>query len=334
MPLNKKSVAVATLLWAGLSCVPAAAKTMCVFDLMGTTGDTYALMKDFALHSQSQGVKLDLLAFTDEADAIRSYKNKDCDIMSSTGVTAREFNRFVSTLNAQGAIPNMESANIAMRLVANTKLQAEMVKGDHEVAGVIPMGLVYMLTNGSWFKQLPDLYGRTVGYLENDPAQEHAWERWGMKPVPLTVSTYSKRFNQGQLDVLPAPAIAIKPLELDKGLRRNNGVIVRYPVIFLSQAVIFDRTQFPANFGQSSRAWFSAQLPRMFRTIKQTELDLPKKYWMEVPQRDQDAYNQLMRQMRLRYVREGIYDKKMDSILQRVRCQVNPDAFDCKLPNE
>ena len=312
----------------------AATKTMCVFGLMGTSGDTYALMKDYALQAQKDGVKLTLKAYPDEAEAIRAYKEKDCQIMSSTGITAREFNRFVSTLNAQGAIISPETADASLRLVASQKLQHDLVSGQHEVAGVIPMGFVYMLINGGWFNQLKDLYGHTVGYMESDPAQQHAWERWGLKPVKLSIGSYSKLFNQGQLDVLPVPIVAIKPMELEKGLKRSNGVVVRYPVIYLSQAIIFDREEFPEGFGQHSRVWFASQLSRMFKSIRVAEDDLPRKYWKDVSAKDRDAYNQLMRQMRLRYVKDGIYDKKMDGILQRVRCKIDPQGFDCKMPIE
>jgi len=37
----------------------------------------------------------------------------------------------------------------------------------------------------------------------------------------------------------------------------------------------------------------------------------------------------LMRQISQRYVKDGIYDAKMITILKRVRCQLNPTATEC-----
>lgn len=324
------------VLWAsclGLSCASSYATateaTMCVFDLLGTSGETFALMKDYALTSKSLGVELTLLPYTDETAAINDYRNKKCDMVTATGISTREFNRFVGTLNAQGAVPTPEVANIAMRLVANPKLKKEMTNGRHEVAGVVPMGSVYMLTSGNWFKAFSDLYGRSVGYFETDPSQEHAWARLGLKPVPLTTAKYNQKFNQGQLDVLPAPIVAIKPLELESGLNRKGGVIVRYPIVYVSWMVVMDKDKFPKDFGENSRIWFNNQLPKVFRTIKRLEDGVPKKYWAEVSTRDQESYNILMRQISQRYVKDGVYDAKMITILKRVRCQLNPTASEC-----
>jgi hypothetical protein len=327
--ITKCSIGLALSL--GLQMQANASKTtMCVFDLLGTSGDTFAMMKDYALNSKALGVDLTLLPYTDETVAINDYRQKKCDMVTATGVSLREFNRFVGTMNSQGAIPTQQVANIAMRLVANPKLKKEMTSGSHEVTGIIPMGSVYMLTSGNWFKDTSDLHGHSVGYLETDPMQKHAWSRLGLKPIPLKVAQYNQKFNQGQLDVLPSPIMAIKPLELEIGLNRNDGKIVRYPLVYLSWMVVMDHSKFPKDFGIYSRDWFNRQLPRSFRMIKALEDNVPKKYWIEVSPSDQERYNMLMRQVGQRYVKDGVYDPKMLTILKRIRCQFNPTETECK----
>lgn len=307
----------------------AQAQQLCVFDVMGTGGDTYALMKDYALFSQSQGVKLELSVFTDEAEPLALYQSGQCEMMSSTSISARPFNRFVSTISAIGVVPTMEVANSAMRLVANPKLQHLMTNEQHEVAGMTPMGLVYMLINGTWFKSTADLHGRKVGYLKTDPSQEHAWERLGLKPVPLGIDNYAHAFNRGEIDVLPAPAMVIKPFELDKRLHRSHGKIIKIPLVFLTQTVVFNRKDFPSDFGNKSRQWFHSQIPRMMRAIQRIEQEIPKDLWQPLNEKDYDGNRLLMLQLRQRYLKEGVFDRRMDQILERIRCQQGVNETHC-----
>jgi hypothetical protein len=43
-----------------------AKQTLCVFDLLGTGGDVYAMMKDYSLAAAKWGADVDLKPYTDE----------------------------------------------------------------------------------------------------------------------------------------------------------------------------------------------------------------------------------------------------------------------------
>lgn len=81
--------------------------TICIFDLGGTSGDTYILMQDFALQSQKWGVPLQLSVYAEETEVIRAFQQQDCQGMVLTDIAARQFNRFVGSMNAVGQFPTI-----------------------------------------------------------------------------------------------------------------------------------------------------------------------------------------------------------------------------------
>ena len=99
---------VATSAMGAMSSTQAA--TMCVFDLLGASGEAYQQMKDWALQAKSWGADVKLKAYTDERVANEDFKAGKCDGVSITAMRAREFNKFVSSIDSIGAVPNNKVA--------------------------------------------------------------------------------------------------------------------------------------------------------------------------------------------------------------------------------
>ena len=208
-----------------------------------------------------------------------------------------------------------------------------MVAGNYEVVGVVPLGAAYLLVNDRNINTLAKAAGKRIAVLDYDRAQAKLVQKVGAQPVSADVTTFGGKFNNGQVDIIAAPAIAIKPLELMRGLG-TKGAIARFPVAQVTGNMIINRAKFPAGFGQKSRAYVGTQLPRAFNLIAKNEAAIPAKYWMDIPANDRVGYVKLMREARIDLTREGIYNKKMMSLLKRVRCQQEASSFECALTEE
>lgn len=311
----------------------AAPKSICVFDFAGASGDSYGLMRDFQAMSPQWGASVSLKAFKDEAEAVQAFRSRRCDGMFVTDVTARDYNRFVGTLNAVGAVPNYTIAKQAYHVLANPKLAAQMIEGSYELAGAVPLGLVYFFSHDRPVTSLKEMEGKSVGVLESDPLQGRLVSRVGGRAVSLTLSNFNGLFNAGNLDLIPAPAIAYRPLELARGLGAA-GAVTRFPLILLSQTLIVDRSQFPTDFAAQSRQWMLGQLPRMIKLAKQAEADIPANRWVTIPAEDQVGYQRIMREMRVNLLQDGTYNAKMARVLKRLRCIDQPQGFDCAMTDE
>ncbi|MEX5378585.1 putative solute-binding protein, partial [Escherichia coli] len=116
-----------------------AKQIICVFDLVGKNGDVYAVMKDYQLAAKNWGANIELRVNTNEAVVAEDFKAGKCDGISVTGMRGRQFNNFTGSLDAIGAIPDLNLAVKVMQGLASKTFAKYMLQGKYEVAGVIPV---------------------------------------------------------------------------------------------------------------------------------------------------------------------------------------------------
>lgn len=324
------------LLATGIAAISAgtqAKQTICVFDIVGKSGDVYALMKDYQLATKSWGADVELKVGTNEAVIAEDFKAGKCDGISVTGMRGRQFNQFTGSLDAIGAITDLKLAVKVMQGLASPTFAKAMVNGKYEVVGVIPIGDAYLLVNDRNINTVAKAAGKKIAVLDYDEAQKIMASQVGAQAVSSDITNFGAKFNNGQVDIIGAPAAAFKPLELHKGLG-TKGAIVNYPILQVTGNLIIHPDKFPAGFGQKSREWVKAQLPRAFGILGKMKADIPQKYWMEVPAADKPGYQKLMREARINLTAKGIYDKRMMKLLWQFRCREDAKNFECALQDE
>lgn len=329
----KTSVPFLMLLAAGSIATAHAKQTVCVYDPVGTAGDAYALVKDYALAAKEWGADIQLKAYTDERVAAEDLKAGKCDGSVISGLRGRQFNTFTGSLDAIGALTDLKTAINVYQLLAKPQLAKEMTQGNFEIAGVGTIGPAYLFVTDRSINTLAKAAGKKVGVFDFDKAQAKLVQQIGALPVSVDLTSAGGKFNNHEIDILPAPIVAYKPFELNKGLG-DKGAIVHFPLTQISANFIIRPDKFPAGFGQKSRTWVASQLNRSFGIIAKYEQGIPAKYWMAVPEQDKLGYVKMMREARIALTKEGIYDKKMMSFLKKARCQVNPSSFECALTDE
>ena len=310
-----------------------AKQVVCVFDLVGKSGDVYALMKDYQLAAKNWGADIELRVAQNEAVIAEDFKAGKCDGISVTGMRGRQFNDFTGSLDAIGAIPNLKLAVKVMQGLANPTFSKYMVKGKYEVAGVIPVGDAYLLVNDRNINTVAKAAGKKIAVLDYDQAQKIMVQQVGAQAVSSDVTNFGSKFNNGQVDIIGAPAAAFKPLELHKGLG-NKGAIVNYPILQVTGNIIIRPDRFPKGYGQQSREWVKSQLPRAFGILGKMKADIPTKYWMEVSATDKRGYQKMMRDARINLTQQGVYDKRMMKLLWQFRCKEDAKNFECGLQDE
>lgn len=312
-------------------CAGSQAAVVCVYDPMGGAGELYGLMKDFAVAAKGFGTDVQLRPYRNEDQVVEDYQAKKCDGMVVTDFAVRDFNNYTGSLNAVGAIFDKRVARFMLKLMGNPKLQPDMVQNGHEVAGVFAIGMAYLVVNDRRINSLAKAQGIRFGVQDSDPAQREMARKLGTVPVP--VNNMGPMFNTGQVDSLGAPALAINAFELSKGMGLKGGV-VRFPVALISGNFVMHPEKFASGFGQNSRQWFAGQVERTMAAADRQEKLIQPSYWMDLPKEELDGYVRLFREMRVRLVQQGIYNKKMTSTIKKVRCQIDPSQFDCNRDGE
>jgi hypothetical protein len=310
---------------------------VCVFDLLAKSGESYKFLEEWALASKNWGANIDLTAYKDEAKLDQDFKAGKCDGFYMTSMRARNYNKFAGSIDALGGVPNNAIAQKAITYVLDKRNQKRLItksgKETYEVAGIGQIGPAYLFVRDKSINTVEKLNGKKIAVMEFDQAQKIMVKRVNAVPVMSEISNFVKKFNQNEVDVVPAPAYAFKPLEIYKGLG-NNGAMVNFPVLNVTADLIIRPEQFPEGFAAQSRQWFVRQLPKSFAMVQRVEATIPSKYRMELDKDAKEKYQKLLRDARMDLTQQGIYDPTMITVLKKARCTIERTNFECSLGGE
>ncbi|WP_019385913.1 putative solute-binding protein [Acinetobacter venetianus] len=334
--MNKGFFALGAVCFLGMSTQTNAAR-VCVFDLLGKSGEAYQVMEEWALMAKTWRTEIDLVSYQNEAQAEKDFEQGKCDGVYMTSMRARSYNKFAGSVDAIGAVPSYAIAQKAISFALDKRnrhrLSSKIGNQSFEVAGISQIGLAYIYVKDKKLNTIEQIKGKKFAVLGYDEAQKIVVKSLGGQAVLSDISDIAKKFNNGQADIMAAPAYAYKPLELDKGLG-HDGAIITFPAVNMTMDIIIRPDKFSSNFGENSRAWFLSRLKSNFAVIQKIEADLPAKYKINLSNEDKTRYQQILREARMGLTRRGIYDATMMSVLKRARCTVERTNFECSLGGE
>jgi hypothetical protein len=321
-----------------------AAQKICVYDLLGASGDLFNMAKDYVIAAQRHNVSIELKGYTDERVATEDFRTGQCDGVIATAFRTRQFNPVAGAIDSLGATTIVKDGKIDMpasyevvrRIVqtfSDPKAGKLMVDGNYEVGGVIPLGAAYPVVNDRKLNTVEALAGKRIASFDYDKAQAVMIQKIGAQPVSADITNFSSKFNNGSVDFIAAPTLAYKPLELYKGIGKN-GAMVRFPILILTYQVILNKTKFPEGFGDKSRDYWLTQFDRALQLVKQSDASIPPSTWLELSSENAYKYTLMLRESRIDIAQKGMYDKRGLKIIKRIRCSVNPADPECATKSE
>ena len=279
-----------------------------------------------------------LKVYTDERVLTEDFRSKRCDGAGISNIRARQFNPFVGSIDAIGALQNYKQLTAVMQVLARPEFDAKMVNKDYEVVGIVPLGAAYIMVNDRKIDTLSKAAGKKVAVMNFDGTQKKLVQNIGAQPVSVDLLTVGGKFNNKEVDIMAAPSLLFKPLELNKGMTDKNGNVVggiiKFPLIQVTGTLIMHRNKFPAGMGPIAREMISKQLAPAFQFVDKIEKEIPAKYWMDIREADKPGYIKIMREARIQMTKGGFYDPAMMKILKKIRCNQNPSSFECALNDE
>ena len=335
--MKKITLALMAASTVGFTTASQAKVDVCVFDLLGKSGESYQMAQEWALAAKAWGGDINLVPRQDEAVADNDFKAGKCDAVFMTAMRARQYNKFVGSIDSLGGAPSNEIAKRAITFALDKRNAAKMVTNlggkKYEVAGVAPLGSAFIFVRDKKIDSIEKAAGKKFAVLSYDSAQKIMVQRVGAQAVPSDISNFVAKFNNGQVDMVGAPAYAYKPLEIQKGLG-SAGAMFNFPVLQITADLVIRPDKFPAGFGQKSRDFFVKNLPKSFSMINRLEASIPAKYKMNLTAEDKLKYQKLLREGRMDLTKQGIYDPSMMSMLKKARCSVEKSNFECSLDGE
>ncbi|HEX4939169.1 MAG TPA: putative solute-binding protein, partial [Candidatus Kapabacteria bacterium] len=244
------------------------------------------------------------------------------------------------SLDAVGALPSMKHMQTFIQMFStNPKMNEFTIAGDYQTIAVIPLGAAYVIVNDRKIDSIEKAAGKKVAVLEWDKSQARMVQQLGAQPVASDITNFAGKFNNGQVDIIAAPALAFKPLELYRGLG-TKGAIYRMPLVQVTGSVMIRRAKFVKEVPDFDklvlklRQYAVTKLPTVYNMIDKSEKEIDARYWLDLPTAEKQKYERMMREARMQLTREGVYDPKMMAILKKVRCKLDPANFECALKDE
>ena len=323
-----------------------AAQKLCVFDILGAAGDMFSMAKDYAVAMQRNGVDFELRAFNNELRALDEFKNGDCDAFIATAFRTRQFNSVAASTDSLGSTTILRDGKVDMKATyevlrkliqtyaaPSPQVTKLMTNGIYEVGGIAPIGAAYPFVNDRRLSSVEALAGKRISAFDYDKAQAAMIQRINAVPVSTDISNFHTKFNAGQLDMMAAPTMAYKPLDLQKGMGSKGGV-ARFPLMIVSYQMVFNRTKFPEGFGEKSREFWMGQFDRTLQVIRTADSTIPPMAWIDIEPEDAVKYTLLLRESRILLAQQGLYDKRGLKVIKRIRCHVNPSDSECATKSE
>ena len=304
----------------------ASANTLCVFSLIGAQGELWEQMQDYRIAAASWGTPITLRVFTDERVAAEDFKAGFCDGLMMTGIRARQFVPFSGSVDAIGGLDSYVALQALIELLAHPKLAASLRHGAYETAGILPLGAAYLFINDRTINSVEKMAGHTMAVFDNDRAQSLMAERIGVRPELSDISNFSSKFNNGVVDVIAAPAVAYRPLELYRGVG-VKGMVVKMATVQLTLQLVLRHERFSDEFMARSRRYFADQFEQAMEVVRAAEDELL--FFYPPPDKDQERYVEMMNDARLFLIDAGVYDTAMMTWMKRVRCKVDPVRAEC-----
>lgn len=317
---------------------PSANPTLCVWDPIGKSGQLFDAARSFSLAMQAKGITLNLKVYSDEGVATEDFKVGQCDGLMATTIRTKTWVSTPAALDYGGAATVVRDNKVdidasydvlrkAGMALASPNAEKLMVEGKHEVAGILPAGALYvMVRDREIFKR--GFAGARMPAFDNDKLQAYLIAKAGGVPVAANIRNFATMFNNGNVDVVFAPAVAYMPLELNKGVGSKGG-ISRFPLAFTTFQVLIVRDQFPQGFGQMARQYWAGQFDNLVASARKAEAAIPANVWVDYEGDEGVKFVALQRDSRVEAGKAGYYDKAGLKLMKRVRCSVNPGASDC-----
>ena len=328
----------------GLPLTAAAKSVMCVWDVVGKTGDVYAASTDYALAMQKQGVDFEIKTYVDERVAVEDFRAGQCDGVVATAFRTRQFNAVAGSIDSIGSTTIVKNGKIdidagyevmrtVIRVFASPQAAKLMIDGNYEVGGIFPLGAAYPIVRDRKINSVEALSGKKIAAFDYDKAQGVMIQRIGAQPVSVDVTNIGPKFNNGFVDMVTLPAVAYKPFELYKGIG-TTGAIGRFPIMIPTVQVILNRSKFPEGTGEKSRNYWLSQFDRALRIIQLAEKGIPANVWDDLPADSIPKYVLMLREARTEIAKQGMYNKTGLNVIKKARCSINPTDAECASKTE
>jgi hypothetical protein len=300
----------------------------CVWDVLGRQGPIYAATIDMQVRLKFYGINLDVVAYTDEEEAIKGLESGFCDSAVITGVKANKFNSFTGSIEALGGLTSKKQMSLLLQVLSSPKAMPKMQDEKYVVIGVIPLGENFLMSTKSNASIASIMSGR-ASRISNDASQESIFKKFSVPSKEFNILADSIRaFRQGETDVMLAPKVTYNMFSLGQAMAK--GVILDYPVSQMTLQIVGNIDRIPPEVALILREDLFIKFNYLYREVKKNNRNIPNSVLKQVSQSDQQLLSKTIADIRKENTKSGVYNKSMIKLQDRIRCKLDRSLPLCK----
>ncbi len=312
--------------------------SICFFDIQGKNGEFYNRAKDTALIAQRWNVFINYKVFMDERLVSEHFKAKECEAAAMLTTRAAQFNAFIGTIDAIGAINSYEQMKLTLKTLLDPRLIPFTITEPYQVLFVIPIGANFLFLKNKTINSIERMANKKFAVLDWDKSRSMIVEKIGGQARTADLSNIFGLFNNGHTDIVALPALIFQPFEMARGLGSEGGIF-QPPISQMTASLVINRDLLKLKlpdldskldiFRAIQTQFFDQLIDQLFSNIMKIESNIPERYWVKPSPQNLASFESVLREARISLAIDGYYDYRMLKILKKVRCKTNPSHHEC-----
>lgn len=305
---------------------------VCVFDLVGTSGQHFSLMREWQRAAlDGGGFRPALQAYTNRAMALEDFDAGKCDAAFIPADMDGMPLVPLASLSAFGAVTTRDQIKLLAEVLASehpSVIRNYLVTGDYESMGLVFSGPAYLIVNGIANQASLGTLLEARNLAVSNSMQHRFASAFGAVSVPLAPETAAVRLNAGSIDGMLTPLLWIPLLELNR--RQQSAGILHFPLYETAYALVSHKNAFSDEQKKWSREYVAISLlPLMESSIAAHQHALEKASPLKANYTMAANLSEVLRGHRIEQRDAGYYDGNILSLMRRIRCKLDSQQAEC-----
>lgn len=308
-------------------------RTFCIWDPLGKHGPVAVATNHQILRSRHYGLDLTIRVFQNEDALVSKFTtDDDCDAMLVRGASARDFNRFLATVEAPGAITSRDQLYLLAQVLAKPDIAPRLTDDKYTALGLVTLGGNHIFVRSREHATLKSLKGLPMAVPDTD--RGNAWLTSALNGEPQSASLPAtvQYFSEGAVEVMVAPDIGY--LVMGQG-QTGDASVAMQPAIGQSTLQLIGRAdRFPPGLALILREDFLFRFNNYARLLDKELANIPAGFWITPSDEERQTLAVNSQKTRLALREQGYYDRSMLRLARKIRCRFEPNNRECTNPVE
>lgn len=307
-------------------------RTFCIWDPLGKGGPIASATNDQILRSLHYGLDLTIEVFQNEDTLINTFTaGSQCDAMLVRGSAAIQFNRFLGSVEAPGALPGRDHLYLLAQVLAKPDLAERFTEDGYTALGLVTLGGTHLYARSAALANPGSIRGASIAVPYSDRGSARFAENMGGHPQSASLLPTVQAFTTGTNALMLSPDIGYLIMA---GSASADTRAMATPVSQSTLQLIGKADRFPLGLAQILREDFLFRFNNYARLLDKELSHFPDGFWVASSDVETREFESAALDVRLALRDSGYYDPFMLRLARKIRCRFDNARSECSSSKE